>query len=93
MKEGEGVVRPVEGVLVKELDGEGVLLDLGSERYFGLNRTAFRMWRALTESPSIDAALDELALEYDVEAPALERDARALLETLLRHGLVRVGHA
>jgi hypothetical protein len=51
------------------------------------------MWRALTESPSIDAALDELALEYDVEAPALERDARALLETLLRHGLVRVGHA
>ena len=86
-------VRAVDGVLVKELDGEGVLLDLGSERYFGLNRTAFRMWRALTESPSIDAALAELELEYEVDASALARDAEALVETLLRHGLVRVAHA
>ena len=86
-------VRAGDGVLVKELDGEGVLLDLGSERYFGLNRTAFRMWRALTESPSIDAALAELELEYEVDAGALARDAEALVETLRRHGLVRVAHA
>jgi hypothetical protein len=86
-------VHAAEGVLVKELDGEGVLLDLGSETYFGLNRTAFRMWSALTSAPSIDAALGELAREYDVDAPALERDALALVEALQRHGLVRLAHA
>ena len=93
MKDGRRRVRAAEGVLVKELDGEGVLLDLGSETYFGLNRTGFRMWCALTSSPSIEAALSQLAREYDVDAPVLERDAQSLLEALLRHGLVRLAHA
>ena len=86
-------VHAADGVLVKELDGEGVLLDLGSETYFGLNRTGFRMWSALTTSPSIAAALSELACEYDVDGRALERDALSFVETLLRHGLVRLVHA
>lgn len=93
MKDTGRRVRAAEGVLVKELDGEGVLLDLGSERYFGLNHTGFRMWCALTGSPSIEAALAGLAREYDVDAAALERDALSLLEALLRHGLVRLVHA
>jgi len=84
-------VRPASGVLVKELDGEAVLLDLASETYFGLNHTAFRMWSALTEGPSLGTAIEELAREYAVEAPVLEADALRLVEELERRGLVRVG--
>jgi hypothetical protein len=86
-------VRAAEGVLVKELEGEAVLLDLASETYFGLDRTAFRIWSALTTCPSVEAALDDLGREYEVEGPVLSADVLRLLDTLERKGLVRVEHA
>ena len=86
-------VRAADGVLVKELSGEAVLHDLSSETYFGLDRTAFRIWSALTTCPSVEAALEDLAREYEVEGPALAADVLRLLETLELKGLVRVGHA
>lgn len=86
-------MRAAEGVLVKELEGEAVLLDLASETYFGLDRTAFRIWSALTTCASVEAALEDLAREYEVEGPVLTADVLRLLDTLERKGLVRVGHA
>ena len=86
-------VRAAESVLVKEMDGEAVLLDLASETYFGLDRTAFRIWSALTSCPTVEVALEDLAREYEVEGPVLTADVLNLLETLERKGLVRVGHA
>jgi len=54
-------------VLVRHLDGECVLLNLETEKYFGLDATGTRMWELLTHSPSIEAAFDKLAEEFEVE--------------------------
>jgi len=43
-------------VPVRFLDQESVLLNLETERYFGLDETGTRMWQLLTTSPSINAA-------------------------------------
>ena len=40
-------------VLIRYLDGESVLLNLESERYFGLDATGTRMWELVTTEPSI----------------------------------------
>ena len=81
-----------ESVLAKELDGEAVLLDLSTETYFGLNATGLRMWRLLTTTPSISAALDILHDEYEVGPDELRGDLLQLLDELEARGLVRVGH-
>src|SRR2546429_9686168 len=52
-------------VLVRPVDQESVLLNLETERYFGLDETGTRMWQLLTTSPDIDAAYQELLAEYD----------------------------
>jgi len=38
-------------VLIRHLDGESVLLNLESERYFGLDATGTRMWELATTQP------------------------------------------
>ena len=43
-------------VLIRRLDGESVLLNLDSERYFGLDATGTRMWELVTSHPSIGSA-------------------------------------
>jgi hypothetical protein len=77
-------------VLVQELQGESVLLNLQSGRYFGLDEIGTRMWAVLTSASSLQAAYDTLLAEYDVEGPRLERDLRALVEKLVDNGLLEV---
>lgn len=79
-----------ECILVRELDGESVLLNLDTERYFGLDETGTRMWAALTTSESIEEAFEKLVDEYDVDSELLRRDLNELIEKLLDQGLAHV---
>jgi hypothetical protein len=80
-------------VLVQELEGESVLLNLNSGRYFGLDEVGTRMWQVLTTAGSIEAAHEMLVNEYDVEPERLRHDLELLVEKLAGHGLLEVGHA
>ena len=55
-----------ESVLVRELSGEAVLLNLGSGMYFGLEEIGYRMWTVLTTSECIGVAYEQLSTEYEV---------------------------
>ena len=79
-----------DNVLFRELEGESVILDLDSEQYFGLDEVGTRMWQAVTEADSIQAAHDALLDEYEVEADTLRTDLSELLDTLLARGLIEV---
>jgi hypothetical protein len=77
-----------KNVLVREVDGEAVLLNVDSERYFGLDDVGTRVWAALTAGSSVQAAFDTLLQEYDVDANTLRDDLTTLLEQLVNHGLI-----
>ena len=81
-----------EGVLISNLQEESVILNLDSERYFGLDDVGTRMLSVLTTADSIAAAYETLAAEYDVDRQALHADLIALVENLLQQGLVKVEH-
>jgi hypothetical protein len=77
-------------VLVRHLDGESVLLNLETEKYFGLDTTGTRMWELVTNSPTIEAAYGTLAHEFDVEPETLRRHLAELLGELVENGLLHV---
>ena len=81
-------VRATEGTLFRELQGEAVLLNLGSESYFGLDAVGTRMWMVLTAAESIQAAYETLLDEYEVEPEKLREDLDGLIGKLVEHGLV-----
>ncbi|MDX1513448.1 MAG: PqqD family protein [Gammaproteobacteria bacterium] len=86
-------VRPAPDVLVRELDGEAVLLNLDNENYYGLDQVGARMWALVTTSESVQAAYEYLAKEYDVDADTLRRDLEALINKWLGQGLVTIDDA
>jgi len=81
-------VQVPEDVLLSELDGESVILNLKTETYFGLDEVGTRMWSALTTADSVQAAFDVLSEEYDVEPERLREDLSVLLDKLFEHGLL-----
>ena len=75
-------------VLVRFLDKEAVLLNIETERYFGLDETGARMWQLATTATNIDAAYQALLNEYDVDAETLREHLSELLEKLVDNGLL-----
>ena len=83
-----GRVARHDKVLVRELGGEAVLLNLESESYFGLDEVGARMYAALTASDSIESACRALFDEFDVEEAELRTDLAAFVQELAGAGLV-----
>ena len=75
-------------VLFREVGGEMVLLHLGTEEYFALNRVGASIVRRLLELPW-EQALAELRDTYDVDPTILRDDARELVGALTTAGLAR----
>ena len=79
-------------ILISNLQDESVLLNLNSERYFGLDNVGTRMLSVLSASNSIETAYERLLAEYDVEPQALRQDLSSLIENLIQQGLVTIEH-
>lgn len=77
-------------VVFKELRGEGVLLDLASGIYFGLDETSMRLWQLLIAHGSLRRAFDAMLTEFDVEPDQLQHDLIGFVAELTRRRLVSV---
>ena len=77
-------------VVVRELEGEMVLLDLEAGSYFGLNSVGARIWEHLSEGVSLKAAYTALMGEFDVEAGVLQDDMLELVASLEAAKLIEV---
>jgi len=86
-------VKIPDDVLISNLQDESVILNLDSERYYGLDSIGTRILSVLTTSESIEAAYNTLIQEYDVDRHALRQDLIALVENLVAQGLVKVSNA
>jgi hypothetical protein len=76
-------------VVFRDLEGEAVILDLASGRYFGLNAVGTRIWTLIDAGLPIDRIVDTLAGEYDAEPTQIAADVTRLVDDLSSRGLIR----
>lgn len=82
--------KPTSDVLFQDLGGEVVLLDLASERYFGLDPVGTRIWTLLDQGLTLEQVHATLCNEYDAPSEKLRDDLVALVSQLSEAGLVKV---
>jgi hypothetical protein len=85
-------VKVPDDVLISSLEEEFVILNLDSERYFGLNNVGTRFLTVLTTCDSIEDAYKSLLSEYNVDSEVLRQDLTALIENLVEKGIVQISH-
>jgi hypothetical protein len=85
--------RPTADVLVSRLGEETVMLDLASERYFGLDSMGTAFWDALTTAPSAADAVDRLLELYEADRETVTRDVSMLIAQLKEKGLLELSDA
>lgn len=87
--EGRRITVP-DSVLVRELEGESVLLNLDNDQYYGLNDVGTRMVALFAETGSAAAVHRQLLEEFAVEPQRLADDMAALVGELVGQGLLAV---
>lgn len=84
----QATVRIADDVISRVLEGEAVILGLGTGTYFGLDAVGTRIWQLIEERGRVTEILARLVEEYDVEPEQCERDLLRLLDELKRRGLI-----
>ncbi len=82
-------VRVAPDVMFRLVGDEGVLVNLNTECYLGLNAVGTRMWTTLGSASSIGAAYEQLLGEYEVEPARLRADLDEFIDRLLAQQLIQ----
>jgi hypothetical protein len=70
------------------VDDEVIALDLGSSEYLAINRVGAVLWPALAEGVAVDALVELVTTEFDVDRERVADDVEAFLATLERRDLL-----
>ncbi len=85
------LAQPNDEVLFQEVAGEAVLLNLSSERYFGLDPVGTHIWSLINRNLTLQQVHQDLCDTYEASPEQLEQDLLALITQLSEAGLVTVG--
>jgi hypothetical protein len=84
---------PTDQVVIRELAGESVILDLKSGSYFGLNGVGTRAWALMAQGGTLRDVNAALTDEYDAPAAVIQHELLRFAGELCEHGLCRVSEA
>lgn len=79
-----------ESILFSEIEGDGVLLNLDTGTYYGLDRVGARMFSLLVQHGQVALAYQELFEEYDTTEDRLRQDLLHFVDELASHGLLQI---
>jgi coenzyme PQQ synthesis protein D (PqqD) len=81
-------MRAAEGVIVKAVGEELLLLDAARGVYQGLDAVGARVWQLMTSGSSLEEAIEVILDEYEVGREQLRKDVEELLDELRKYGLL-----
>lgn len=84
------LIHRVDGLLTTEVDGETVLMDAERGHYYGLARSAQRIWEMLEQPMSFQDLCNGLAAQYKGAAEQIESDTRRFVQQMAEESLVHL---
>jgi hypothetical protein len=83
----DGLMKPPD-VLVQDLEGEAVLLNLTNGQYYGLDAQSFDVYKSLISLRNVEETHEVLLQKYVVEPERLKADLDDFVARLLENGLL-----
>ena len=86
----ETIVVRCEDVITAEMDEDLVMMSMKSNRYYGLDEIARRIWDLTRKPVSVTLLCEQLTDEFEVEPDQCLQDVLGFLEELRQEGLIRL---
>ncbi|HWD28777.1 MAG TPA: PqqD family protein [Rhizomicrobium sp.] len=79
-------------VIEADVGGEVVLLHTQNWQYFEFDPVGAAIWGLLTAPSSLDALVDSLTQQFEVDQDRCRSETKAFLDEMVAQGLITVGH-
>lgn len=79
-----------KGNLVSDMNGEKVMMSIGSGKYYNLGQIGGRIWELIEAQISVEQLVSLLVAEYDIEQALCEVQTTSFLEQMIQEGLIEV---
>ena len=86
------IVSANKDVVACELEGDSVLLDIATSRYFRLNSVGTYVWNTLDAPKSVADLQDAILSGFEVDAARCAKDLDSLLGNLSKSGLIEISN-
>ncbi len=73
-----------------KMDGETVMMSIDNGEYYGLDSIGSRIWEILEKPIRVNALIEELLNEFEVDKEQCEADTLGFLNQLLEKKLLRI---
>ncbi|MFM2482389.1 lasso peptide biosynthesis PqqD family chaperone [Celerinatantimonas sp. YJH-8] len=73
-----------------DMDGDTVMMEPESGRYFGISGTGSRIWKLLEQPQTVNAIIETICAEYEVDIEQCEADTLAFCQSLLDNQLAEI---
>lgn len=83
-------ITQTKGNLVSDMNGEKVMMSIGSGKYYNLGHVGSRIWELIENPVSINQIVSQLLSEYDVNEEDCEQQVISFLTLLSSEGLIEV---
>jgi hypothetical protein len=79
-----------EEIVWRNLDGEAVLLNPHTGKYFGMNAVGCSFWEKIDGHSTVAEIIDQLLEEYEVTRSVLEKDLHELIDAMLKKNIIAI---
>ncbi len=79
-----------EGLLVSNMDGEKVMMSVKNGKYYNLGNVGGRIWELLASPIRIEALMEALLDEYDIDEVTCQEQVVSFLQMLKKEELIKV---
>jgi len=80
-----------ESLIWREVDGQVIVLDMGSSSYLAINDSGAELWKAIAAGATRLELVEHLCRTYELDEQTAMRDVDAFVSTMQAHELLRDG--
>ena len=77
-------------VFANEIDGEVVMMNIQTGKYYGLDEVGSRIWEMMEYKIQVKNIIEQLQMEYDVSEKQCKTDVLNLLNDLKSNQLIEI---
>lgn len=86
----ESIINRKQGFFTSDMDGEKVLLNVNSGKYYNLGEIGGQIWDLIESKCSVIKLIETFTNEYDVKQDQCEVQVLEFLKSLYKEGLIEI---
>ena len=82
------IIQRRQSLVIQEIDGDVVILNLDSGEYYGLAEVGVEIWKRIEQPQNVQSLIDSLIADFEGDAEVIQADVLEFLNNMQEEGII-----